>query len=56
MTREKLTTELAQILLEDYGLSLKRDEVFLIGQQLTDLFEDLIYGKEAENGKTQDKK
>lgn len=44
---EKLTDELRQIVLEDYGLSLTKEQAFLMADQLTDLFESLLYGEEV---------
>lgn len=45
---KKLTNELRQIVLEDYGLSLTKEQAFLMAQQLTDLFENLLFGEEVE--------
>ncbi|MEI6267091.1 MAG: hypothetical protein WCP14_04365 [bacterium] len=42
-----LVVELRQIVLEDYGLSLTEEQAFLMANQLTDLFENLLYGEEV---------
>lgn len=52
MSREKLIAELRQIILEDYGLTMSGEQAFLIGKQLTDVFEKLIFGEEVEINET----
>lgn len=47
MSSAKKVNELRQIILEDYGLELSRDQAFNVARQLTELFEVLIYGKEV---------
>lgn len=57
LTEENLYSELQKIVLEDYGIALNKEQVLQMGQQLTDLFENLVYGEEVKkNEKTKNKK
>lgn len=52
MVKDSKAKELRQIILEDYGLEISQGQALEVASQLTELFEILIYGKEANDGET----
>lgn len=49
MVNKELIEELQEIIWQDYGLELTGDQAFVVANKLTNFFETLIYGKEAED-------